>query len=40
MDILKRNMAPLTQLAWDEIDSRAEEVWVGILLLYPKADLI
>ena len=26
MDILKRTMAPLTQAAWDEIDSRAEEV--------------
>lgn len=26
MDILKREMAPLTQAAWDEIDSRAEEV--------------
>jgi len=26
MDILKRTIAPLTQSAWDEIDSRAEEV--------------
>ncbi|MGV8906456.1 MAG: family 1 encapsulin nanocompartment shell protein [Acetobacterium sp.] len=26
MDILKRNVAPLTQSAWDEIDGRAEEV--------------
>lgn len=26
MDMLKRNMAPLAQSAWDEIDSRAEEV--------------